>query len=226
MRIASFNIHHGVGTDGRCDLARVADEIAGLDADVVALQELDVGWRRSGGVDQPTTLAEMLGLVISFHPTFVRPDGSSYGLAVAARGRFTARYEQLPKGDEREPRGVIKARIGGVTFLATHLTRDRASRARQIAYLADRVGAIEGPVVVVGDMNASKRPLRPLFEAGLSSHRGAVRTVPARFARSQIDHILAGGGLRVVSARSIRTDASDHRPLVAEVVPDRSTASL
>ncbi|MFP5299324.1 MAG: endonuclease/exonuclease/phosphatase family protein, partial [Actinomycetota bacterium] len=74
MRVATFNIHHGVGADGRCDLTRIARVIGALEADVVALQELDVGWERSGRVDQPAALAEMLGFEVSFHPTFVRPD--------------------------------------------------------------------------------------------------------------------------------------------------------
>ncbi|MFP5298948.1 MAG: hypothetical protein ACLGHL_08185, partial [Actinomycetota bacterium] len=65
----------------------------------------------------------------------------------------------------------------------------------------------------------SRVHLAPLFQAGLTTHRGRLRTIPARIPRGQVDHILVGGGLRIASAQSLRTHASDHRPLVAEVVP-------
>ncbi len=60
MLFASYNIQYGRGRDGRFDLARIAGELAG--ADVIALQEVERGWQRSGGVDQPAELAGLLGL--------------------------------------------------------------------------------------------------------------------------------------------------------------------
>jgi len=58
MRLLSYNIQYGKGKDGRYDLARIAAEIA--DADVVALQEVERFWQRSGNVDQPAELARLL----------------------------------------------------------------------------------------------------------------------------------------------------------------------
>nr|BFF19655.1 hypothetical protein GCM10025730_31760 [Promicromonospora thailandica] len=48
LRVATFNIQHGLGPDGRVDNHRLADAVAGLDADVVALQEVDRRQSRSG----------------------------------------------------------------------------------------------------------------------------------------------------------------------------------
>ena len=58
MRIVSYNIQYGRGRDGRFDLDRIAREIAG--ADLIALQEVERFWTRSGGVDQPRLLARRL----------------------------------------------------------------------------------------------------------------------------------------------------------------------
>ena len=58
MRLVSYNIQYGVGKDGRNDLKRIAGEIAG--ADVIALQEVERFWTRSGNVDQPAELARLL----------------------------------------------------------------------------------------------------------------------------------------------------------------------
>lgn len=217
MRVATFNIHHGAGIDGRYDLERIAELIRSFDADLVSLQELDVGWDRSGGDDQPDLLAAALGAQVVFHPTVERAGGARYGIAVMSRLPIETRAVSLPQGAETEPRAALIASSGSLTFIATHLTRDRISRARQLSFLAGVVEESSGPVVLAGDLNSPRRGLSPLFEAGLATHRGTVRTMPARFPRGQIDHVLAGRGASVASAWSLRTRASDHRPLVAEI---------
>lgn len=58
MRCVTYNIQYGLGADGTYDLARIASEVAG--ADVIALQEVDRFWARSGMVDSPAVLAEHL----------------------------------------------------------------------------------------------------------------------------------------------------------------------
>src|SRR6201986_4837558 len=50
-RIMTYNIHRCVGTDGKLSPARIADVIATCEADIVALQEVDVGRSRTGYVD-------------------------------------------------------------------------------------------------------------------------------------------------------------------------------
>ena len=58
MKFVSYNIQYGFGADGRYDLDRVADVIA--DADVIALQEVERNWQRSGNDDQPELLSRRL----------------------------------------------------------------------------------------------------------------------------------------------------------------------
>jgi endonuclease/exonuclease/phosphatase family metal-dependent hydrolase len=60
MRLVSYNIQYGRGKDGRIDLARIADELGRYDADVIALQEVEAGWRRSGNQHQPREIAARL----------------------------------------------------------------------------------------------------------------------------------------------------------------------
>ncbi|WP_369011352.1 endonuclease/exonuclease/phosphatase family protein, partial [Escherichia coli] len=50
MLFCSYNIHYGVGSDGKYDLARIADIVA--KADIVCLQEVTSGWKQNGFVDQ------------------------------------------------------------------------------------------------------------------------------------------------------------------------------
>jgi endonuclease/exonuclease/phosphatase family metal-dependent hydrolase len=216
LRVATYNIRHGEGMDGRVDLARTAHVIGALKADVVALQEVDRGWERSGKVDQVAELERMTGLHIRFWPTVVREDGAEYGIAVAGPALLEASFEMLPRIGTEEPRGVIRIEAPGVTLLATHLSRARKARAVQ----TDRLGAMAssvGPVVVMGDLNQARRYLRPLHEAGLHEGAARLRTLPSTRPRRQVDHVLAGGGARVTTAWTPRTTASDHCPLVAVV---------
>lgn len=69
MKFVSFNIQYGFGADGRYDLARVAQAVAG--ADVIALQEVERHWKRSGEDDQPELLSRMLpGYYSVYGPAF------------------------------------------------------------------------------------------------------------------------------------------------------------
>lgn len=58
MKIVTYNIQYGKGRDGQYDLERTAKVIE--DADVIALQEVERFWKRSGYVDQVTVLANLL----------------------------------------------------------------------------------------------------------------------------------------------------------------------
>jgi len=58
MLFASYNIQYGTGKDGKIDLRRIADAVRG--ADVIAMQEVERFWPRTGDVDQPAVLAEAL----------------------------------------------------------------------------------------------------------------------------------------------------------------------
>jgi endonuclease/exonuclease/phosphatase family metal-dependent hydrolase len=69
VRIVSYNIRFGLGTDQRYDLERIATEVAG--ADIIGLQEVERFWRRSGMVDQPQVLGALLkGYYWAFCPAF------------------------------------------------------------------------------------------------------------------------------------------------------------
>lgn len=100
MRLATFNILHGRGlSDGRVDLDRFGTAVAGLDADVVALQEVDRDQPRSHQADLTAVAAEAMGAT---HHRFVatlhgqpgtwtaatgdrQPESSAYGIALLSR---------------------------------------------------------------------------------------------------------------------------------------------
>jgi endonuclease/exonuclease/phosphatase family metal-dependent hydrolase len=217
IRVATYNIRHCEGTDGRTDPARTARIIAALKADVVSMQEIDRGWERSGRVDQVTELEAMTGMWVDFRPTVVREDGAEYGIALAAVEPLDTTFELLPRLGTEEPRGLITAEAHGITLLTTHLSRSRRTRAIQTEHLAEAASATSGPVIVLGDLNQPRRHLGPLHEAGLDEGAARLPTLPSTHPRRQMDYVLAGRGARVTKAWTPKTTASDHVPLVAVV---------
>ncbi len=69
MEIVSYNIQFGRGLDRIIDLNRICLSIKG--ADLICLQEVEVGWQRSGETDQPKLISEIL-------PEYYTVFGSSF----------------------------------------------------------------------------------------------------------------------------------------------------
>jgi len=69
MKIVTYNIRFGLGLDQCYNLERIAAEVEG--ADIIALQEVERFWRRSGMVDQPQAIGELLkGYYWAYCPAF------------------------------------------------------------------------------------------------------------------------------------------------------------
>ena len=66
LRVLTYNIHHGEGVDGKLDLKRIAQVITSVDPDLVALQEVDRGTRRTQEIDQPAELAQLTKMHVVF----------------------------------------------------------------------------------------------------------------------------------------------------------------
>lgn len=220
--VVSWNVHSCVGHDGRCDPERVAAALCALDADVIALQEVDVGYRH--GRDQLAALARATGTVPIPGPTIVRGDGS-YGNGVLTRlPVLEAKGVDLTCGGP-EPRGALEVRLdtphGPLVVVDTHLGLLAAERARQVARLVPLVDRDpDVPLVLAGDLNEWRPWSRTL--AAFDLRLGPAprpRTFPACLPVLPLDRVWArpAGSLLEVRAVAEAAAASDHLPLVARV---------
>src|ERR1700761_6607691 len=116
FRIMTYNVHRCLGTDGKLSPQRIAEVIAACDPDVVALQEVDVGRVRTGGIDQVAAIAGQLGMQAHFHPA-VRLLGELYGDAILTSAPSSLVKAALLPGPR--PRHVIEPR--GALWVVTEL---------------------------------------------------------------------------------------------------------
>ena len=137
VRVLTYSIRHGEGTDGVFDLERLAQVIRSAEPDLVALQEVDVKTERASGVDQATQLARLTGMTSVFGKAMPYR-GGEYGDAVLSRWKLEASGSiPLPAAENHEPRVGTWVRVsmgrGPLTFVSTHLdhTRDPSDRIRQ-----------------------------------------------------------------------------------------------
>jgi endonuclease/exonuclease/phosphatase family metal-dependent hydrolase len=236
LRVMTYNVHGCVGTDGKRTEARIADVIAQSGADIVGLQELDLGRRRSAGVDQAGLIAEQLGWHWHFHPAISREE-EHYGDAIVSRFPLKVRQaRELPAvpwrfcPEKRSAHWVeINAPSGVLQVMNTHLGLGRSERLTQAQLLAgpEWIGSVptDQPLVVLGDFNSlpGSKPWRAiaarLKEVRSSYHflRGA--TYPTAFPIFALDHIFVSEHFRIQDVSVFRSAqarrASDHFPLLA-----------
>ena len=220
VRVASWNIRAGRSTP----IAAIAEELAAMRADIIALQEVDVLVRRTGYVDQPVALAAALG----FHHVFaasIKWDGGDYGLALLSRWPLAeVRRYRLDASQAGEPRIILEVLTcagGRPLRVFNHHADGRApSRLAGLAALREIVGPGVGRgMLALGDFNEDPdgQGVRGLIEAGLVDLGADGNESTADHRR--IDYVLADSLLaRVASAvRVWPSDKSDHHALVAEL---------
>lgn len=226
LRVLTYNIHHGVGMDGRLDLERIAAVIRAQHPDVVLLQEVDSSTTRTNQVRQAAVLARLTGLEHYAFGAFMPYQGGAYGMAIlSARPILAHENHRLPPG--REPRSALAVRIRpgedapAIVFVDVHLYDTEAERFAQAQRLIELFGDAPRPVILAGDFNS--RPGDPVMRL-LSKYwevppkpTAAHRTWPADEPEVEIDYILyrPEATFEVLAHRVIaEQQASDHRPVL------------
>ncbi|WP_329027500.1 endonuclease/exonuclease/phosphatase family protein [Streptomyces sp. NBC_01423] len=247
LRVATYNIHAGAGTDNVFDLDRQVAALRALDADVIGLQEVDVRWGdRSEWRDLAAELGRRLRMHVSFAPIYsldpVVPGDPrrEFGVAVLSRYRIvSAENHDLTRLSTQDPNPVpapapgfgevvLKVRGLPVHVYATHLDyrADPSVRVAQVAdtrrIMAEDQRAERRPVrqILLGDFNAppTAPELAPLWKELTDIEPGGP-TYPAQDPVQRIDYVaVSKDTVRVRGAAVAETLASDHRPVVADLL--------
>ena len=228
LRIALANVHYGYDTAGRLHALEVAELLAGLDADLIALNEVDRGWAITGSPDLLSTYALATGLT----PVFGPATDEVWGNALLTRlPILEIQRTRLPRGRDPLARSALTVIVeladgSPLAIVVTHLSDvdrqgdTRLPQAQSIAAIVARRRERGITAIVAGDLNA--RPGDPELEALESL--GLMRTLPAgrltypdSSPRVQIDHVLIPPGSITLRANTLATGLSDHRFLVIDI---------
>jgi len=235
----TYNVHGCGGMDGRVSPRRVARVLGTYLPDIVALQEIDLGRRRSRAENQVQIIAKALDLNYEFCPTVTLGE-EHYGHALLSIWPMEvvkrARLPADPRKATREPRAALWVRINingqRVNVITTHLGLGIDERAEQMAALAgpDWVGGIpaDEAVLFCGDCNMLPGSVPYRLMSGRL--RDIQLAMPGRRAKPtfsttrpfvRLDYIFASPQVAVSEFMVPRTDltrvTSDHFPLVADL---------
>jgi endonuclease/exonuclease/phosphatase family metal-dependent hydrolase len=231
LRVMTYNIHVGVGMDKKLDLQRIADVINAARPDLVGLQEVDRGVKRTEGKDEIAELAGMTRMEYAFAPN-LDYQGGKYGVAILSRFPIkNTEHRMFENKREAERRGMlrIEVEVDGKTlnFVTTHLDYQfEDGRLFEAEQMLKFLEPVKGPAIVVADLNdeptgSAYKLMRTKFDDAwvTSGAKTDGFSYPADKPVKRIDHIFLSTGGRIRARKSwvIETFASDHIPVMAEL---------
>lgn len=236
LRLVTWNIHKGIGTDRKYQLERTLAVLRDLDADVCCLQEVDHGVRRSNFENQRKRLRRELGYPHAALGLNVKVEKGAYGnLTLSRFPILDSRNVDLTVPPKKRRSGLVTRLavtpeqswvIANVHLGLMHMERKIQVR-RLLAHLTDHAGDTE-PMVIAGDWNEwARRLVRSVTrDAGFHLARSegrkkGPRTWPSQRPVLSLDKILYRDPLRcrhvVCVVDEVTRVASDHLPLMVEL---------
>jgi len=211
-------------------IQKIANVINEVQPDIVALEEVHRKTWQSRFRDQVAELEAATHLHGYFAPSYVQW-GGGFGNAILTRGDIVS-AELHPLPSIGEPRAVTESVIridqATINFYVTHLTTwgklNSKNRREQLECLARHVRTSRYPYLLAGDLNAPPdsdevKAFRKLNAAQLCGEEiGPTHPTMNR----RIDYIFADYGWEVRSARALKKGPSDHWPVIAELMWQRS----
>ncbi len=227
--LASFNIcsaHFAEGHYTDTNLVHLAGKIRQSGADVVALQEVDVGAARSNRVDMPALLSRESGLSHHYFIKIRDFQGGMYGTAILSCFPIldTKTYQYpVKKATQGTSCGYAVLDVGGaaVTVFNTHLSveSEEANTETLVCLsdiLRDYLAAHPEGFVCCGDFNTDAGKISQYVPFVQMAHHGLLTYAKT----SSIDHILYTGYLSCRHARTMDTESdrtTDHDMLLADI---------
>ena len=229
IKVASYNMRKGIGTDRRRNPERILEVLREIDADVIALQEADRRFGTRAGVISQHLLDEHS----DWKPVGLAKRAASmgwHGNALLVRKSAEVVNCHAIHLPALEPRGAVTADIRAngrtVRVVGMHLDLSGLWRRRQAAAIMQHLGhaAEPQPTVMMGDLNEWSAALGCLRDFGRDFR--VAETGPSFHARhpvAKLDRILHSPELRVVDcgvhASAAARKGSDHLPIWAVLEP-------
>ncbi len=153
LRVASYNIHHGLGLDGKLDFQRIGALLEKMDADVVAIQEIDSVTTRAKGSYGLGQIAEQSPYYATYGPS-IDFQGGKYGIGILSKQR-PLNVKRIPLPGRSEARLLLVAEFNDYVFACTHLSLEEDERLASVPIIEREAGNYSKPFLIAGDWNDS-----------------------------------------------------------------------
>lgn len=218
ITLLSYNIRNGVGMDRTTDYNRIADVIRRVNADVVAIQELDSATTRSKRVVVLNELAERTNLIATYSGS-IDFQGGKYGIGILSK-EHPISYRKMALPGREEKRSLLVVEFKDYVVCCTHFSLTAEDRLQSIDLIEEATRNYNKPLFLAGDLNAEpgSEALSRFSKNWTMLSNPQELTFPADQPDRCIDYILVrrDSHYRInlletkVEAESV---ASDHRPL-------------
>lgn len=191
ITLASFNIRAGFGMENSYKLQRAIDKISTINADFIALQEVDVNIPRSEHTNIPKTIAEAVNMHYVFGKA-IDYAGGEYGIALLSKQAPISTKKVLLPGLV-ETRALIISEFESAVVCATHFSLHEEFQLQAVDIIRNELcGKYDKPVYIMGDFNATPdsatiTKLKDIFTILTDT---TIPTFPADNPRICIDYIM------------------------------------
>lgn len=235
IKVASYNIRKSLGTDRKRSPDRILKILEELDADIIALQEVD---RRFG--ERVTTLSpELIVDLTRYLPVRfgIREQSLGWhGNVLLVRKGAQVHKQQRIDLPAFEPRGAVMADVElhgqAVRVVGMHLGLTGGYRVKQAQAVVGHLEKLEGrmPTVIMGDLNQWSEDGGCL--AQFAVHHNVIAPGPSFHARApmlKLDRIITSRDVRLhatgVHHSALARTGSDHLPVWATLELARAEAA-
>lgn len=229
LKIMTYNIRHGLGSDDILDLERVISVIKSENPDILILNEVDRRRARSGNILQVEEIAGSTSMEFVFGAT---EGQTNYGNAVLSKYPIAeSRTFDLPqpKWMKAVVRGCVnvKVNVDGtlISVYGTHLGLGGFQEIQtELGAIFEETKKEDIPTIIAGDFNLEYGELKGSVKELFSTFNSAnhfigkdLHTFPAINPGPQIDYILLSGHLIPKEIYTVNSIASDHLPVICIV---------
>ena len=229
IRIATYNIHTGIGMDGAFDIERIINVLEEIQPDIVAIQEVSTDPSICHGINPVASLQKHFGPYISAAASLIGSRGNHYGNLLLSRYPITKSSSADLSSHNREPRNIIDVDINikdkMLRVITTHMGLAYSERQTQTQKLIPLLnGNPDRYTILLGDMNEwlYGSPTLKLIDKHLYSPNSPASFM-ARLPIFSLDRIwgrpasIFSGKVKAHRSRLSR-QASDHLPVYADIL--------
>lgn len=226
IKILSYNVRNCKGLDTITDYKRVGDVISRIDADFVAIQELDSATERSSQVVVLNELAAHTKMYATYRAS-INYQGGKYGIGILTKEK-PIHVEAIALPGKEEKRSVLMVEMSKYVICCTHFSLTAADRIASVDIVTKAVKKYSKPVFLAGDLNAKtgSTEMQNMVKDWLILNNPLQPTIPANNPKVCIDFVLMkkSSEYQVEIINSVVENeplASDHLPVWVEVIIKR-----